>query len=315
MNDRNYKWVFGPVPSRRLGRSLGIDLVPFKTCSYDCVYCQLGRTTVKTIERREFTPLAEVLEEIDRKLAEGSRPDYITLSGSGEPTLHTGISELVPAVKKMTDIPLAVLTNGSLLWDPDVREALQEADLVVPSLDAGDAEAFQRVNRPHRDIPFETMLEGLVQFRSGFTGQLWLEVFLVGKVTGCDSQVRKIATLVERIRPDRIQLNTVIRPPAEQATSAVRKARLLRFAKMFGERAEIIADFDQVFEHEDFEGSRESVSNLLRRRPCSLEGVVQGLGVHPNEALKFLDDLLKDGTVTTLSRNGTIFYVVNAIKT
>jgi wyosine [tRNA(Phe)-imidazoG37] synthetase (radical SAM superfamily) len=255
-----------------------------------------------------------VLDEIDRKLEEKSRPDYITLSGSGEPTLHARLAELVAAIKERTDIPLAVLTNGSMLWDPAVREALSEVDLVVPSLDAGDAKAFRRVNRPHRDLSFERMLEGLTAFGARYGGRIWLEVFLVGELTGRDVEVEKIAALVGRIRPERIQLNTVTRPPAEKTASAVPEAMMLHFAEMFENGAEIIADFDRVHEQADSEVGREALLNLLKRRPCSLKDIVRGLQVHPNEVLKRLEDLIGDGAVTTLSRNETTFYVVKAGK-
>ncbi|MBN2512679.1 MAG: radical SAM protein, partial [Sedimentisphaerales bacterium] len=153
------EYIFGPVPSRRLGRSLGVDLVPFKTCSYDCIYCQLGRTTNKTLERKEWLPLAEITDQLKQKLY--LKPDYITLSGSGEPTLFSRCRDLIGKIKESTDVPVAVLTNGSLLWMPEVRESLLEADLVIPSLDAGSERLFQYVNRPHPDISFDKMLEGL----------------------------------------------------------------------------------------------------------------------------------------------------------
>ena len=170
-------YIFGPVPSRRLGRSLGVDLVPFKTCTYDCIYCQLGRTTNKTIQRKEWVPLDDVVTELETKLS--SQPDYITLSGSGEPTLYSRTGELIDRIKAVTNVPVAVLTNGSLLWNQEVRARLMNADLVVPSLDAGDEAMFRAVNRPHEDISFERMLQGLIDFRHEFQGKYWLEVFLL----------------------------------------------------------------------------------------------------------------------------------------
>jgi wyosine [tRNA(Phe)-imidazoG37] synthetase (radical SAM superfamily) len=205
-----------------------------------------------------------------------------------------------------------VLTNGSLLWDPAVREALSKADLIVPSLDAGDAEAFRRVNRPHRHISFELMLEGLTAFASRYRGRIWLEVFLVGELTGRDAEVRKIAALAGRIRPERIQLNTVTRPPAEKMAAAVPEAMMRRFAAMFENEAEVIADFGGEHEQADSGVDRESVLNLLRRRPCSLEDIASGLRARPNEVLKKLDALLNDGAITTLSRDEKTFYVVKA---
>ena len=179
-----YRHVYGPVPSRRLGRSLGIDLVPFKTCTYDCVYCQLGRTTNKTIDRQEYVPIKDVLTELEQKLAAGDIPDYISLAGSGEPTLNLGIGRLIAEIKSLTDIPVAILTNGSLLWMPDVQDALMAADLVLPSLDAGDEHLFQYVNRPHEEISFERMVDGIATFTRRFPGEVWLEILLLWRVTG-----------------------------------------------------------------------------------------------------------------------------------
>jgi len=163
MSSNNYKCLYGPVPSRRLGRSLGIDLVPFKTCTYDCIYCQLGKTTNKTTERLNYVPVADVLREVREKLSTGVGCDYISMAGSGEPTLHASLGELISKIKEMTDIPVAVITNGSLLYLPEVRESLLKADLVIPSLDAGDAQLFEYVNRPHENIVFERMIEGLIE--------------------------------------------------------------------------------------------------------------------------------------------------------
>ena len=291
MDDKPFKYVFGPVPSRRLGRSLGVDLVPYKTCTYDCVYCQLGVTTAKTVKRKEYAPLDEVLAEIDRKLASGVTPDYITLSGSGEPTLYSRLGELIIAVKAKTDIPVAVITNGSLLSDPEVRGALIGADLVAPSLDAADAESFRRVNRPHAAITFDEMVAGLVAFRERFAGQLWLEVFLLDGVTATEDYVRKLATCIDRIRPDRIQLNTVVRPPAEASASAVPRERMERFAEMLGDNAEVIAGFEQASRRREVCATRDDVLDMLRRRPCSLDDIAQGLGLSRSDARKHLDRL------------------------
>jgi wyosine [tRNA(Phe)-imidazoG37] synthetase (radical SAM superfamily) len=196
------EYIFGPVPSRRLGRSLGVDLVPFKTCSYDCIYCQLGRTTNKTIKRKEWVPIDIVIDQLKAKLS--SKPDYITLSGSGEPTLFSRLEDLVSKIKDITDIPVAVLTNGSLLWLPEVRNALKSADLVVPSLDAGSSQIFQYVNRPHSDITFSKMLDGLVTFRDEYSGKYWLEVFLIAGVTTPDAEINRLANCVNSICPDKV---------------------------------------------------------------------------------------------------------------
>lgn len=305
-------YVFGPVPSRRLGRSLGVDLVPFKTCSYDCIYCQLGRTTNKTVERREYVPAKDVLEEIRRKLAvisdKGVRPDYITLSGSGEPTLHSRIGDVIAGIKELTDIPVAVLTNGSLLWQADLVEELQQADLLIPSLDAGDAKLFAHVNRPHESISFDKMVHGLVEFRGRFRGEIYLEVFLLAGVTGIDAEVRKIAGLAERIHPDRVQLNTAVRPTAEDFAFALSPREMERFARLMGPTPEVIADFRGTHEMAQFRALREDVLALLRRRPCTLKDVAAALSLHLNEATKYVGDLEREGRVVMEMHRGAPYY-------
>jgi wyosine [tRNA(Phe)-imidazoG37] synthetase (radical SAM superfamily) len=298
--------IFGPVPSRRLGRSLGVDLVPFKTCSYDCIYCQLGRTTNKTIERREWVPLADVLAELKDKLT--TNPDYITLSGSGEPTLYSRLHELITGIRSMTDIPVAVLTNGSLLWQDEVRRQLAGADLVIPSLDAGDSDMFQAVNRPHNNISFERMLEGLIAFRGEFTGDYWLEVFLLAGHTAVDSEIGKIVDCVARIRPDRVQLNTATRPTAEACAVMVDGSRMSELAGRFDPPAEVIADYRGVHAHSDFKAGRDNVLDMIQRRPCSLEDIADGLGMHRNEVIKYIEELDANRWLEKLPSGGRLFY-------
>jgi wyosine [tRNA(Phe)-imidazoG37] synthetase (radical SAM superfamily) len=299
-------YIFGPVPSRRLGRSLGVDLVPFKTCSYDCIYCQLGRTTDKTAERREWVPLDDVLAELKDKLA--TEPDYITLSGSGEPTLYSRIDELIAGVRSMTDIPVAVLTNGSLLWQEEVRRQLMDARLVIPSLDAGHSSMFQEVNRPHGSISFDRMLEGLIAFRQEYDGEYWLEVFLLASHTVTDTEISKIAECVRRIKPDRVQLNTATRPTAETYAVMVDRRRMAELAAWFDPPAEVIADYRGVHTQSDFKAGRNSILEMIRRRPCSLEDIADGLGMHRNEVIKYVEELDAEGLLEKQSSSGRLYY-------
>ena len=304
-------YIFGPVPSRRLGRSLGVDVVPFKTCSYDCIYCQLGRTTNKTIERKEYASLKVIIDEIGNKLKHDPLPDYITISGSGEPTLYSELSSLIQGIKQITEILVVVLTNGSLLWDKGVQKSICDADLVIPSLDAGDETEFQCVNRPHTDISFEKMVHGLMEFRQAYNGALWLETFLLQGTTATESSVKRIAAYAEKINPDKIQLNTVARPPAEEFAFAVSEERMSYFAPMFGEKAEVIADYRNIHDEETFSVSREEVFTLLKRRPCSLEDIAFGLSIHRNEAIKHIQELMKEDKIKTeTGKNSRFFKVV-----
>jgi wyosine [tRNA(Phe)-imidazoG37] synthetase (radical SAM superfamily) len=298
--------VFGPVPSRRLGRSLGVDLVPFKTCTYDCIYCQLGPTTCKTFQRKEWVPVELVLQQVEEKL--DTRPDYITLSGSGEPTLFTPLDKLIEGIRALTDIPIAVLTNGSLLDDWDVQWELSGADLVIPSLDAGHERSFRLVNRPHEGISFERMLKGLVSSRRRFHKPYWLEVFLLGGYTTSERELAEIRRCVELIQPDRVQLNTVTRPPAEDYAIAVPRGRLEEIAATFSPPAEVIAEFHSVQALEVGEASREEILQLLRRRPCSIDDIADGLGMHRNEVLKSVEHLNTEGLVEGSQVAGKSYY-------
>jgi wyosine [tRNA(Phe)-imidazoG37] synthetase (radical SAM superfamily) len=309
MSRQPSKHIYGPVPSRRLGRSLGVDLVPYKICSYDCIYCQLGRTTQKTIERKEYVPLNDLVEEIGRVTAAGVAADYVTLSGSGEPTLHSGIGRVIAELKSKTTIPVAVLTNGSLLWDAKVRESILQADLIVPSLDAAGPAMFRYVNRPHRDIAFERMLEGLIALRREFKKKIWLEVMLIGGVTAIPKEVEKMADRASRVEADRIQLNTVTRPPAEGFAYAVPREKMEDFVELFGVGAEVIADYAGR-ENIEWAGiARREVLSLIERRPCALEDIAGGLGIHRNEVLKHVGALEKDGLVAAESRGNRVYYV------
>jgi wyosine [tRNA(Phe)-imidazoG37] synthetase (radical SAM superfamily) len=316
MKKSTFQYVYGPVPSRRLGRSLGLDLVPFTAWKFDCVYCQIGRTTNKTMERREYLPAEAILEEVKRKLVERDLPDYITFSGSGEPTLNSRIGDLIREVKAMTNIPVAVLTNGSLLWMKEVQEDLMAADLVIPSLDAGDEKLFKYVNRPHGDLSFDQVMNGLIEFTRRFPGQVWLEVLLLKGVTGLSSHVEKIAALVKRIAPDRVQLNTVCRPPAEEFAFPLSLEELLSMKELFPGKVEFIREEGSGhFEASAFsEGREEEVLALLRRRPCTSEDIADGLGIHVTEALKRLNILVDLGKVNSIVSGGRNFYIAKGVQ-
>lgn len=300
--------VFGPVPSRRLGRSLGVDLVPTKACSFDCIYCQLGRTTYKTVERRAYVPMSDVLMEVEERLAAGAQADYITLSGSGEPTLHSDCGDILRTIKTLTDVPVAVLTNGSLLSDPGIRDELMAADLVIPSLDAGDAETFQRVNRPHPAIDYDAMVDGMAVFSHAFPGRLWLEVFLLDGITATDEQAARIAAQAARLRIDKIQLNTVTRPPTEDAAKAPSRQRLVELAPLFGLQAEVVCDFAGTMEEHEFLAARSRVLDLLQGGPKTLDDLAHLSGVNRNETVKYLEALLNEGLVQSKVRQDIRYF-------
>lgn len=309
MSSKTYKYIYGPVPSRRLGRSLGIDLVPFKTCTYDCIYCQLGQTINKTTERRDYVPIDHVMQELKDKLDSGMVCDYISLAGSGEPTLHSGIGGLIEKIKTMTNIPVTVLTNGSLLYLPEVREALMCADMVIPSLDVGDEQLFQYVNRPHGNISFDQMVKGLIDFSRNFTGEIWLEVLLLGGVTGIPAEVEKIASLVGKIKTARVQLNTAFRPPAEETAFPLSLEQLTVLKSYFPGKVDIIKNDQTVaFISDSYATPDEDILSLLARRPCTIEDIANGLGIHINEVMKRMESLVAAGKVNCIVTRKRNYY-------
>jgi wyosine [tRNA(Phe)-imidazoG37] synthetase (radical SAM superfamily) len=301
-------YIYGPVPSRRLGFSLGIDLVPFKTCSLDCIYCQLGRTTQKTVERKEYIPVDEVLAEIERALSLHQRIDYITFSGSGEPTLNSGIGKLIKEVKGITPIPVVVLTNGTLLFQETVRKALSKADLVVPSLDVATQLGFERVNRPHPRLKLAEVIEGLVSFRRAFTGRIWLEVMLVKGINDGGTDLIELKRMIERIEPDRVQLNTVVRPPAEPYAQPLGPDELKRVQSFLGKGCEIIVPFDYRREAGSSPDIEKAVMQLIRRRPVTLSDLSVSLGVNPIELSKCLANMKERELLKVVNYGGKQYY-------
>ena len=300
--------VFGPVPSRRLGRSLGVDLVPYKVCSLDCVYCQVGRTTDKTLDQRDFVPVDVLVDEVVALLRGCPRPDYITLAGSGEPTLYRDLGILIDRLHAATDVPVAVLTNGTLFWKPEVREACARADLVLPSLDAGDAETFERINRPADGLTFDRLMAGLIAFRKAFDGEIWLEVFLVRGLNDAPEQIERIADQAARIRPDRIQLNTAVRPTADPEVAALDAAALESVAERFTPRAEVIADFKPKSAEGGLSVKPEELLDMIRRRPVTADDIAEGKGLSKQEVAEHLRALLDRGMIVHEPRGDRVFY-------
>lgn len=238
------KYIYGPVESRRLGFSLGITLTPYKICSFDCVYCQLGKTKELTQERKEYLKVEDIINELKLWLAnnpeEAKNLNYITISGSGEPTLNIKIGEVLAEIKKITPIPAAVITNASLLDKLEVRQALNMADLIVPSLDAATLETLKKIDRPHGDIKLEEIIQGLINLRKECRGKMWLEVMLVKGVNDSLAHMRKLKEVVDQINPHKIQLNSPVRTTAERDVLAVGQNKLQKIKEIFGDKCEII---------------------------------------------------------------------------
>ena len=305
----DYKYLFGPVPSRRFGRSLGVDLTPYKTCTLDCVFCQLGRTTKKVITRQEYIPIDGVLAELGEWLKKGGKADYITLSGSGEPTLHSRFGEVLEFIRSKSAIPAVLLTNGTMLQFREVRDAAACANVVKVSLSAWDQASYRWVNRPHPQLQFDQLIEGQRTFRALFKGQLWMEVFLVGGINSMPDDVRKIAAIAEEIGPDRIHLNTVVRPPAEDFATALSKKQMEVLVNLFQPTAEIIAEFRAKYAN-NMQVNQKTIFSMLQRRPCTADQIADIFGMHLNEVSKYLGKLIQTDQISTERKNNTVYYAV-----
>jgi wyosine [tRNA(Phe)-imidazoG37] synthetase (radical SAM superfamily) len=303
-----YRHLFGPVPSRRLGLSLGIDLVPVKTCSFDCPFCEVCPTTCHTVERRVYVPVADVLAELDAWLAAGGKADIITVAGSGEPTLHSGFGEILAGISARCSIPTALLTNSSLMHLPEVRAAAAQASIVKVSLSAWDQASFARVNRAHPSLDFDAMVAGLRALRAEHDGAIWMEVFLMAGINDAPADVERIAALARGIGPDRIQLNTVVRPPADRSAVAVTAEALQALAPRFQPQAEVIAGFTGT-PPAAAPVSSDTVASMLARRPCTAADIAVSLGLNADAAATLLGGLLADNRITSEPRENAVYYV------
>ena len=308
-----YRYLFGPVPSRRLGASLGIDLVPHKVCSLNCIYCECGCTTNLTLKRKEYVPYDDVIKELDNYFSNNPNPDYITFSGSGEPTLNSRIGDILRFIKsKKPDVPVAVLTNGTLLYQKQVRTELLDADLVLPSLDAASELSFQKINRPFHDLNIQKYIQGIQDFRNDYKHEIWLEVFIIPGYNNNDIDLKLLKQAFNKINPDIIQLNTLDRPGTVTNIRAATMAELQQIVDYWGlDNVEIIAP---AFKRKDIKSYREDIEaailETIYRRPCTLNDLVKILGSHVNEINKYLDILEADDKIKSTRQKRGLFYQI-----
>ncbi len=308
-----YKYLFGPVPSRRLGISLGIDLVPYKVCSLDCVYCECGPTTKLTTERKEYILFDKLKAELEHYFDGNPDPDYITFSGSGEPTLNSRIGDVIDLLKKIKpDIPIAVLTNGTLLSSKQLRKELLKADVVLPSMDAALNTSFHKINRPHPSIQLEEYIKGLRDFRREFSGKIWLEIFILPGYNNEEKDLILLKDAIEQIKPDSVQLNTLDRPGVVEDIHPATYAELTAIADFLGfDNVEVIAASPKRKEVKSYRFDMETaILETIARRPCTLDDLSGILSAHINEINKYLGVLEKENKITTKVLARGIFYML-----
>lgn len=298
--------IFGPVPSRRLGRSLGVDVIPYKTCSFDCVYCESGRTTHLTVKRQAFVMPEVVLQELAdyfHKYPQGV--DVITFSSAGEPTLYEPLGELVRGIKKqLPSLPLVMITNGSLLWDRQVRKDLMAVDRVIPSLDAATQQMLESVNAPHPSLDLSTIKEGLAAFRKEYHGEFYLEVLLASGYNDQPEHLRKLGQFIDRLKPDQVELNTVVRPPAKSNVRGLTEDQMKSVLQFFPEdRTHIVGQYDSCSQTTEDSDLAARVVKMVRRRPCTMAEMAASLGVESEGLATAVQDLEKRKLVVCRSFN------------
>ncbi len=305
------QYVFGPVPSRRLGQSLGIDTIPLKTCNWNCVYCQLGRTQPLRHERREYIPCENILAEVGQALSthRSGEIDWVTFVGSGEPTLHSRLGELIRRVKVRTDQPVAVITNGSLLYRPEVREELSAADAILPTLDAGSEELYRKINRPHPEATFDRLVEGLTAFRAEYRGKLWVEVMLVRGLNDSAEALADITRILQKVKPDAIHINLPTRPPAETWVQPPDDEGLMRAISILGATAEVVHPAEGSFDLSGTTDITEAVIGIITRHPMRQDELERTLARwSAGQVQEALSSLESSGQAQIVERHGTRFW-------
>ena len=310
----NYQHLFGPVPSRRLGVSLGVDLVPFKFCSMNCIYCEIGRTTDLTITRAEYVPFEEVKKELSNYLASKPHLDYITFSGAGEPTLNSHIGQIISFLKKdHSEYKIALITNSSLLPDPQLRKEIKDIDLILPSLDAVSSEVFEKINRPCPELKTSGIIEGLIAFRRESNAEMWLEIFLLPGINDHEEELALLKEAALRINPHRVQLNSLDRPGTERWLIKESEEKLNQIADFLKPLpVEIIARkattpiFPEINQQ-----LKDQLLSTIRRRPCTAEDMAGILHLHIDEVIKYLDYLCRKGTIKAIEQERGVFYTIN----
>jgi wyosine [tRNA(Phe)-imidazoG37] synthetase (radical SAM superfamily) len=309
---QEYRYLFGPVHSRRLGLSLGIDVVSAKTCTFNCIFCQLGRTSQLTIERKEYVPAAEVMDELEAYLKNDGRVDYITFSGSGEPTLHSKLGEMIAQTQEISKIPVAVLTCGALLYDGQVRRELALADVVVPSLSTVVPATFKALNRPHGKLHLEEIIAGLKSFRQEYRGQIWLEVMLVKGLNDNAQEMALLHDAIAQIKPDKVHLNTVARPPAEENVMPLHYNELRKLRTVLGANVEIITERPEMPTPSVGHLVVHDLLQLLAHHPATLEEISESLNCKHEIIWLVLNALTETGVIKVREHGGKKFYTVTS---
>ena len=308
-------YFYGPVPSRRLGVSLGVDIIPHKTCSFDCLYCQLGGGMKCTTRRFNWVDMNGFKGQLNECIKQNPKIDCITISGSGEPTLHRNLDKIISAIKRVTcdRYPVCVITNSSLLHKKAVRDELKKADIIIPSLDSATVGGFNKINRPHKNIGLSKIITGLIDLRKEFKGKIYLEIMLVAGVNDSRDEALALKKAVEKIKPDKVQLNLPLRPGAKKVKlPSESKIKMITGILSSIDGLEVVKD---KYPKRRANSKRTDLCSALKRllsiRPETAYAMSKSLSVNVNQINDCLRDLLKKGKVRAVKKANKIYFVDN----
>lgn len=299
--------IFGPVPSRRLGLSLGIDLIPQKTCSFDCIYCQVGKTTDRIMECSSFVSVPEVIDELKDVLSK-TPPDVITLAGSGEPTLNKDIGEVISEIKKITSIPLTLLTNGSLLWKKEIRERVKDVDILIPTLSSVFEDTFKKIHRPCPNLKLTDIIQGLRSMRKEYKKNFFLEVVLLSGLNDTDKEITGLSNVIKDIQPDKVHLNTVVRPPSDTSAISLSNEKLEEIKNYLGGNAEIIASTPLKARKNILDSKLDHLIEMMKRRPVTADDISTSLNINKDETERLIKELKIKGRIHEQGHGNSLFY-------
>jgi len=303
-------YFYGPVPSRRLGFSLGVNLTPKKLCTFNCVYCQLGDTTKKTIKRFFYVDPVELKKELTKIVNRNPKIDYISISGSGEPTLHKGLDKIIDTIRETTNnkYRVCVITNSSLLYKKEVRKELEKADLIIPSLDAATEESFSRIDKPHKQITLKKIVDGLINLRKEFKGKIWLEIMILGGINDSLKEAGIFKKLVAKIKPDKVQLNLPIRPSGA-SIALPDYERVKKIKKIIGKKCEIVSSFYKDAQNNFSKSVQSDIMKYLNIRPATMRDLEKSVGIEKGTLARQIKRMLDLGLIIKKIYNRKVYFV------
>ncbi len=302
--------IFGIVPSRRLGRSLGISPIPISTCTYSCVYCQLGRTKNMTMQRKEYFKIDDLLEQLMVYQDKSDQFDVITLVGEGEPTLYHPLGQLIERIKKNFDKPVALITNGSLLYLEQVHNDCLAADIVMPTLDAWDEESFTTLNRPIKQITFEKMFNGMKKFRENYLGEFYLEVMCVKGITDQGNNMSLLTKKINELNPDKCFINTPVRPPAEPWVQRCPSDFVENLRSLFKSNENIEIPDTDLFSHTN--DTYQAILDIITRHPLDQTSIIRFCQTRDENTKNILNQLAEDQAVEKINYEDKLFFRIKS---